>query len=331
MGKKKRSDVSYETTNLAKMVEDLNKFRKLAERRDVVPIKPDMATFEEVIKALPRKEREICEKYWGLIPGTNPHKRGKPKGKALGAHEMVLVSKLGDVIIKLIGVDYIHIYDVEARELFQKIREKINMEGFEGSENEAIKYILIYFIFIADGPNSVCENGSWMLTEKEEEDVSFDFYNFLEIIWEDMLNKLPDNSIHLKVLISVVEMFDCKYVETMKAYVGLPVHRDYVNVELQVPITFKEIRLFKEKLFQRGAWSVTDTLIYQGIDLKKFFSKIGKLRKNRWQDLDSFKSANSREIKTTKGKVTLPTYEIGGLSFTDDLEIMFLSTVGLPV
>lgn len=331
MGKKKRLEVSYEATNLAKMVNDLNKFRKLAERRDVVQIKPDMATFEEVIKGLPRKERELCEKYWGLIPGTNPHKRGKFEGKALGAHERLLVSKLGDVIIKLIGVDYIQLYDEGAKELFQNIVEKINREKFEGSENDALKYLLIYFIFIADGPNSVCENGSWVLSGKEEEDVSFDFYNFLEIIWEEMLSKLPNRSINLAVLISVVEMFDCKYVETMKAYAGLPVHRDYVNLELKVPITFKEIRLFKEEMFQHGAWSVTDTLIYQGIDLKKFFSKIGKLRKNRWQDLDSFKFGNSREIRTTKGKVTLPTYEIGGLSFTDDLEIMFLSTVGLPV
>lgn len=82
MGKKKQEEVRYDRKALVDFGRDLQKFRIPAKGGKIPDLKFNLDGLEELVRELPKKERETVEKFWGLLPGTvayKNHLEGKQK------------------------------------------------------------------------------------------------------------------------------------------------------------------------------------------------------------------------------------------------------------
>jgi hypothetical protein len=231
---------------------------------------------------------------------------------------------------KLTSMENLCKFDMQARKLAQNLLSKMDRNGIEASDMDMIRYLILFLVFFVGGPNMMyeAEGEANQLSETEERISCVDHYTMLQVSWESYIGYFPDNSINMKLLLSAIDMFDCKDVAYMKKYVGLEISKDFQNEVFDPLETFRELRLFKERLFCNGEWKVTTHLILHQatnpIKLTAFEIKLRSLKKNRWKKFDDYRQAN-QVIKTSKGLVILPTYEIGGLMFTDSYEVQFLS------
>ena len=202
---------------------------------------------------------------------------------------------------------------------------KINREGCEDiSDIDLIRYILIFLVFISNGPQMIYEDNNELDVEKEEEG-GFDKYALLNYVWEHSYKNLPDASINLKLLIETLGMFDLKDILIMKRYVGLPVPKEFDDSQIPQLDSFKTIREFKERIFAEGSWETTEFLICGGGTLQSqkanFMEEIHKIMMGH--PIYKYKTA-TKEVKLSTGTKTLDAYNIGGLKFTDEYECMAL-------
>ena len=329
MAKKKRQVEQYDSAALTYLGAQLKASRKEIEEGSLIKLNISLTKLEEAVKMLPKKEREILEKYWGLIPGTPVRAHDKKFQEAISkdASKMLMAKSAFRAMMTLSSLDYVCIYDAGASVLIDNIAGKVDKRGVEMSNLDIVKYLVIFLVFIADGPKMIYEEQLEGLTDEQEKIAGFDLYTFMQITWNAIIKDMEDESINLNLFLKMLDMFDCKDVAYMKKYVGLPLHPDYQRVELEPLESFFEIRNFKEKMFPYGAWDVTSALIfYQGIQevkLDKFAKKISGLKRSNWAKLEDYKGA-SKGIMTSKGIVELPTYKIGGMDFTDTYEVQFL-------
>ena len=329
MAKKKRQAEQYDSAALTYLGVRIKNSRKEIEEGALIKLNINLTKLEEAVKMLPKKEREALEKYWGLIPGTpiRAHDKKFQEGISKDASKMLMAKSAFQALMTLSSLDYVCIYDAGARELIDQVAGKVDKGGMEMSNMDIVKYLIIFLVFILDGPKMIYEEQLQMLTDEQEKIAGFDLYTFMQITWNAIIKDMEDESINLKLLMQMLDMFECREVAYMKRYVGLPLHPDYQKAEFEPLESFSEIRNFKEKMFPYGAWDVTSSLIfYQGIKkvkLEKFAKKVPGLKRSNWATLEDYKG-ESKGIMTSKGVVELPTYKIGGMDFTDTYEVQFL-------
>lgn len=326
MGRKVKN-VDYDMQTLGEFAVRLNKARRPMKKGGVADLKIDLDKLGQTIRKLPKKERELVERYWGLIPGTpvlakSAIARSK-KDEAF--HNMMAAT--ASAMDKLLSIEYLRFYDEEAEELVQNLYKKMNKKGIEDmSEINAIKYFLIFLIFIVGGERMIYEEDDMCLNLKEEQIGKFDNYTLLKVTWRETARRLDDESINMKLLVDAIDMFDLKDVIAMKRYVGLPIPKEFEDIPAKQMESFMDVRLFKEKVFQYGAWDVTSILIYsqciQKIDMSVFEKNLSLLRAD-WKNLEKFRTGEAIII-TTEGEKTVDFYEFGELHFTDIYEVMFL-------
>ena len=268
------------------------------------------------------------------IPG-NPIGMGMPKRyepeapKKLDVASLKMLDSVNEIKNKFYTLESLYRYDRTVHELIDNIARKINKTGSEDvSDLEAVKYLLILVVFIAGGPRLVFERLDSVINLKEEEDKHFDEYATLEAIWDETTHLLPDHSIRLRLLMNAIEMFDRKDVVAMKRYARLPIDPDERSMETIPLRSVKSCRLFKEHLFPDGPWDVTTILIYgepkkRPIGMKKFMEHFGQFSRD-WNAVEKYRKEEPGTIWTSQGEKKVPVYEIGGRTFTDVYEIMFL-------
>ena len=160
-----------------------------------------------------------------------------------------------------------------------------------------------------------------------EEDVgNYDMYTLLQATWESSISLMEEKNINMILLKEVVEMFDISDVISMKQHVGLPIGRQNVYIQTADLETFARIRKFKENLFSKGEWTVTEKLVYDSftskLNLKPLSDAMKHLRNN---DTEKYRCEDRAiEIEVSTGKKELVLYKIGSLRFTDPYEMLAL-------
>lgn len=326
MGKKRKVE-AYDRKAIANLSLKISQMRKPIPEGDIPDLKINLDKLEETIKNLPKKDREVLEKFWGLIPGTVNHgaQVNSRKGNDVAYHNML--NGATDVMRKLLQFEYLRLYEENVDKIVKGLVTKIDKTGAEEvSDIDAIKYVLILIIFIASGPRLVFEELDYEIDLKSESEGHFDEYALLETTWSATASTLPDYSISLKVLIDAVDMFNVKDVVTMKRYIRLPISKELEEIETPHIESFKEIRLFKEKLFPNGSWEVSTFFIYGSMDgkpdLTKFAEHFEEFRAD-WKNVEKYRT-EPVSVVTSEGEQILDCYTIEGWEFTDIYEIMFL-------
>lgn len=326
MGKKRKS-VAYDEKAMENLAVYINRARQPLKDVSIPRLRIDMKALEDTVKGLPKKEKEVMEKFWGLIPGTPIRANNVLQriGKDMSLKNMM--DEAYEIVRKLISVEYLYLYDMGVRKLVENIMTKIDKRNCEDiSDIDAIKYFIIFLVFLSGGHQMVYEtDGSRPMTEEEENKGCFDKYALLKATWDCTTKNLPDHSISLKLIILFLEMLDIKDVITMRRYVFLPIDREYEDMETDPIGTFKQLRLFKEKIFHSGPWNMAFLLIYgnnvEKAELEKLGKHFGEFRSD-WNNLNKYRKDDA-VITTSKGEVTLPLYRVEEFEFTDSYEVMF--------
>lgn len=327
MGKKTRQ-VAYDKNALLNLANHIKRARQPLKENGIPELKIDLGGLETVIKELPKKEREVTEKVWGLIPGTVIQAKNVAARIQKDIAFKDMLERAYKIIEKLFSMEYLIQYDLEARKVAENFYRKFDKTGCEElTDVDALKYFLIFLVFLAGGPKMIYESEQLpQVTEEEEKVGYFDQYSLLTATWNGSAMDFPDKSIRIKLIILFLEMLDFKDVLSMKQYVGLPIEKEYENWPTESVIRFREIRQLKEKIFPSGSWETSEMFIYgHNVDKKqieKFCSHFSNFRKD-WTTVNPFRKGED-SFKVRGKTIKLPRYEIEGFYFNDIYEIMFL-------
>lgn len=315
--------MNYDPQNLKVLAEYMENARKPLTNGKIPNIHIDLEKLESTIKALSKKERETLEKFWGLNPGTINHSQSM-KGLGQVAYNNMF-TEVKKILQKIISLEYLKEYDCNVAELVGNMAKKICKDSLDISDIDAVKYLNVLFIMLDNGPQMPFDDEEKIDSDLDAE-ASFDDYAMTCEIWRVIKDRLPDNSINLKLLIEAIEMFDIPDIMAIKKFANIPLNRiDEKDFEDESRLeTLQDIRKFKERIFPYGSWDVTLRLIIgKKINLEGFANALSLFRQD-WANILNFKTGKSKTIMTSEGERKLDIYEIGGLEFTDPYEVMFL-------
>lgn len=332
MGKQRTK--AYELEALENLGVTLAKASPPIGENEFPPIKANSDGLEKAIRMLPKKDRENVEKFWGLTGGTNHSKKvGLFTSKDIAYQEMF--NKAIKSMRKLYSISFLDMYDDNLKFFIYRLSRKVkNNAIYDISNLEVIKYIVMFFIFIWNGPRMSYEDDSMSIDSEDYGDSTCDEYAMLKDACL-ILDNYPEGSFNLQLLISFIEMLDYQDMLVLKKSMGFDISEDCSKLdgvldgvtlspnEIECVNTFDKIRSFKEKIFGYGAWEVTNNLIVGNtVELQAFMNELNKVHRN-WSKIEEYKAGQKR-IRTSSEIRTLDVYNIGGLEFTDPNEICFL-------
>lgn len=288
---------------------------------------------QKAIMLLPKEHRENIEKFWGLTGGPNHSKRMSCRGvKDMAYFEMM--NKSIKSLEHLRKLDYTSIYDESVYTLINLINQKLNKDGISGvSDLECAKYLLAFFVVVQNGPKMSFEIDLMTVETKVDKLCYLDEYEALHQVCQE-LKDVPDHSINMGLVKSIFDMMDLKDCVAIQKSFGIDFTRHFGPDETEILNafqsdktedihTFGQIRSFKERAFEYGAWDVTYQLIIGSpVELEEFMKKIEILHRD-WSKISDFKTSQ-KNLRTSSSTRTLDVYSIGGLEFTDPYEVMFL-------
>lgn len=325
----KKRERKYNTLMLRELAKDLNEIRRpIGEDKSLVQIKvEDIYLLEKAIYMLPKKERETLEKMYGLVEGTIAKSKSLRNGhnneRDIALRNQAI--RTYDAMRSLVKVDMLYVYDKCFQDLVANIVTKME-KPVNMTDMEAIKYLLIFFIFIVGGPHMLYEEEAKSVGWNEEDVGNYDMYTLLQATWESSISLMEEKNINMTLLKEVVEMFDISDVISMKRHVGLPIGKQNVYIQTTDLETFARIRKFKENLFSKGEWTVTEKLVYDSFTSKLNLKPLSDAMKYlRNSDTEKYRCEDRAiEIEVSTGKKELVLYKIGSLRFTDPYEMLSL-------
>ena len=351
MGNKKLK--AYDAENLKHLGVCVNRARPEIEGDKETPnIKVNLIGLEKAVKALPKKDRETIERFWGLNGGPNHSKKIGLTQKNDVAYQNMFKEAIQS-FRKLFWVDYVNMYDENFNELVQIILKKVNKDNATKiSDIEVIKYLIGFFILIWNGPKMSFEENLLEIDNDYENEATCDEYAIMKYMYV-ILKAYPDKSVNLKLLIEFFEMLDFQDKLVAKKSVGLEIEYDCrVSCESKAILETKkkmniasvnaqginpnqvetarvctDIRRFKERAFKFGPWARTCELIIGNIiPIEEFMQIIAEIYKKwSWTDeFEKFSTGKKVAIRTSSEVRNLDIYNIGGLEFTDLEEVDFL-------
>jgi len=230
----------------------------------------------------------------------------------------------------LFEIDSLALYCETIQKHIAALAPKFDKQGMQISDLEAIKYLMVYVVFIDNGPKMSFENEP-MKMEKGNDKVAyvFDAYAMLREMSIDLKN-LPDGTIKVKILADLLEYNNFKDWMAMKQNMKIGIDKEdqkcFAGEPLECLRNVGQIRSFKERIFPYGAWVVSSVLLLgdpeNEVQLDSFMEEMNKIHKN-WASIEEYK-VRQETLMTSKEIRTLDVYNIGGLEFTDPDEIRFL-------
>ncbi len=320
MGTKTKCKV-YARDALSNLGQYLEQVRKLGTKK-LFECKISLDGLEKAIHLLDKNDREIIEKFWGLTGGTNHSKKMK-LGNRRDLAYMQMMRKALLSFAQLTKLDFVIMYDESIKDLINYIMPKINKDGMEDiSDFECVKYLVAFFVLIENGPKMSFEEDLMTVETKIDKSCYMDEYEALNELGME-LKEFPEHSISFGLVKSVFDMMDVKDTIAVKQNFGIKFDDLVRPSEIENINTFAQIRAFKERIFQYGAWEVTCNLVLgRDVALQEFAKKFNMLRKD-WSRISEFKTSQ-KTLQTSTETRTLDVYTIGELEFTDPYEIMFL-------
>lgn len=348
MGAKKGKKASaYVPEALETFAKDLARIRIPSKSVNVPKSQVIPEKIPEVLNALSKEDRESIERYWGLTGGVNHSKRmgrHNRKDQALFA----MCKRAVEALKKMSNLELARIYDSSVDKMINLLISKINKDGITYiSDFDSVKYLMVYFIVIENGPKLSLEHDPMIAETDIDEDHYIDEYEALKELCEQLEGE-PDKFINLSLIKNLLEAIGFKNEITIRDNFGIKSPEIFspdeiqmfkslgVNISeitstkvIQEIMTFGSIRAFKESVFKYGAWEVTGQIIQGNTEgLEDFIEELARIYKNRdWVSrIEEFKTGEKKEILISTGTITLDIYRICGLEFTDPCEIDFLRT-----
>lgn len=326
LGKNKRSIISYGAEEVSPIGEMLKRIAEELERKELPPMKLELEGLHKAIQMLPKEKRKKVEAYWGLTGGVDHSQR------KLCYNDIALKNMMQEILDilqdELMTIDYLYLFDKSSRDLINKIMAKVDRNQTQLTNQEAIKYVMAFVVFFINGPKMAFEEDDNQINKIPEEYILHE-YAMIQSIWLDYASELPDKSINLKLLVETVEHFNWKQVVAILDFSKIQVNKEERPTQVETLETLGDVRRFKEKFFPYGAWETTTCLVMEKDQMmsamSEFFKELENLREDFGRIYD-FKSG-TYTIMTTKGTRNLDVYTIGGVSFTDPEEIIFLYSV----
>lgn len=321
MGNKKAKDIDYVVENLEFFGRNLVNVRTSLDRSNC-PYTVKLDYLEKAIKNLPRKDRENIEKFWGLTGGPNHSK------KIAAAKDVAFITMRDAAITsmkKLFKLDYVFMYDEHLKSTVNLLMKKINKNGVQICDLDAIKYLIMFLVILQNGPKMSFEEDPMAIDTDCRDDFTFDEYAVIEGAYREFKD-WPDKCINLQLIKTMLEMLDFKDALAVQKSFEIPIPKEYRSEEIKTVLSFGEVRDFKERVFPFGSWDVSTALIFGNIDgevkLDGFMEALDEVRKD-WSKIADFKTSQ-KKLQTAHELRTLDVYTIGGLEFTDIYEVMFL-------
>lgn len=326
MGKRKVA-MAYNPENLEFLAKHLGQLKYSRSEGGDAAI--NLEGLEIAIKALPRKDRENIERYWGLTGGTNHSK----KLLTLNSKDVAFVRQSEEAVRSLrslFRLDYMYLYDEGLKDMAHVLSRKIDKRGINISDLEAVKYLVTFMVILHNGPKMSFEEDPMSVDTESSEDLTFDEFSVVNGAYEEFKD-FPDESISLKLIQDLLDMLDFYDTLTIKKSFCIEVPQREIparcwNMEVEPIYSFGEIRNFKERIFPYGCWEVTNALILGKMPekgkMQQFMKCLDLIRKD-WSQIASFK-AGQKQLRTPHELRTLDVYNIGGLEFSDIYEVMFL-------
>lgn len=341
MAKKKRKDVPYERNGLQCVANSLQKNKQSLQsyQKDLL----SLDGLEVAIKKMPKDQREIVEKFFGLLPGTINHsikyqawENTFPR-KPLDVSMATLSQKAHDYIMYLYSLDYSVLYDGNLQPIISKLLTKIDRTNISGlTDLEIIKYLLIYLEIICEGPNfysDLTQNYS----DYAEQIMVFDHYLLLRQAWNSFLASISNASFNMALIVEWVQTLNLRDRAKILQSFNLSIPNELVDYVEGSPLhTFSEIRAFKEHLFPDGPWHIFECIVFED-DIQKFdIEALGEMfsliRQNSRDLLQSYKSTyKTDDLLQTPTQKQYPIYRFGSenylYQFTDIDELYSLYTM----
>ena len=271
---------------------------------------------------MPKNDRQNIEKFWGLTGGPNHSKKMRHfDGKDVAYIQMMRQGVAS--AIQLMRLDYVAMYDEALQDLVQFAISKINKDGCEDmSDLDCVKYLVTFLVLVENGPKMSFEKDLMAVETKVDTIYHLDEYKAFSELCEE-LKAFAEKSINLSLIKGLFEMWDLKDCMTVQKSFGIQFYDSIHLDEIETLSTFGQIRAFKERVFEHGAWDVTCELV-MGYDVKldDFMEAIPALHRD-WSKIEDFKTCE-KKLNTSRETRTLNVYSIGGLEFTDPYEVMFL-------
>lgn len=324
---KRRVAVAYDPDNLVFLAKHLGQLKYSRSEGGHAAINVD--GLETAIKALPRKDREKIENYWGLTGGTNHSK----KLVNINSKDVAFIRQSEEAITSLrnlFRLDYMDLYDEDLKNMVYVLNRKMNKRGINISDLDAVKYLVAFMVILQNGPKMSFEDDPMAVDTESSEGLTFDEFSVVKGAYKDFAD-FPDECINLKLIQDFLDMLDFYDTLTIKKSFCIEVPQKEIpvwcwNMEVEPIYSFGEIRNFKERIFQYGCWEVTTELIRGNVPekekMREFMKCLDTIRKD-WSKIASFK-AGQKQLRTPHELRTLDVYNIGGLEFSDIYEVMFL-------
>lgn len=285
----------------------------------------NMEGLQKAIMALPRKDRENIEHFWGLKGGINHSK----KLVSFASKDIAFVRRSNEAVISLrtlFRLDFLYMYDEKLKGMITYIVRKIDKRGIDITDIDAIKYLMAFLVVLQNGPKMSFEATPMSIDTKAREDLTFDEYSIVKSAFKEF-HDIPDQSINLKLICDLLNMLDFKDALTIKKSFGIKIPKNEIcGMEIEPTYTLAQIRNLKERVFSYGCWEVSNELILGNTNvianLGEFMKCLDTIRKD-WSKVTDFK-VGQRQLRTYHELRNLDVYNIGGLEFTDIYEIMFL-------
>lgn len=289
----------------------------------------NMEGLQKAIMALPRKDRENIEHFWGLKGRINHSK----KLVSFASKDIAFVRMSNEAVISLrtlFRLDFLYMYDQNAKAMIDHLGKKISKKGMNVCDLEAIKYLIAFLVILQNGPKMPFEEDPMELDTESKPEYTIDEYCIINEMYQTLC-AIPEQSINLKLIHNLLDMLDFKDVLAIKKSFCIEVPKDeipdeYRNVEIEPIYTFAQVRNFKERVFPYGCWKVASELIFGDTEviakLEEFMKCLDIIRKD-WSKVVDFK-VGQRQLRVSHELRTLDVYNIGGLEFTDIYEVMFL-------
>lgn len=320
MGKKVTQ--AYVLENLEYLAKSLVHIRDSRNKGGYIAI--NLEGLQKAIMALPRKDRENIERFWGLKGGINHSK----KLMSLTSKDIAFVRMSNEAIMSLrslFRLDFLYMYDNNVIAMINCLGKKINKKGMEVSDLEAIKYLVAFLVILQNGPKMSFEEELMTIDRETNPEYSFDEYTIINETYKKLRN-IPEESINLRLIHDLLDMIDLKDALAIKKSFCIEIPKEYSDLKIEGLYTFAQIRSFKERIFPYGCWNVSEELILGDakaiVKLEGFMKCLDAIRKD-WSKVVDFKVGH-RQLRTSQEIRTLDVYDIGGLEFNDIYEIMFL-------
>lgn len=284
---------------------------------------------KEAINHLQRKDKEKIEKFYGLNGGINHSKKlGVSTSKDIAFKRMF--DEVITVIRRLLRLDYMYMYDADLKKIVSNLLKKINKKDVDISDVEIIKYLLFFLVIFQNGPKMVFEEDDMDVDTEANSEYTFDEYAILQNAYNE-LKDLPDESLNIKLVCHLIDMFDLIDVLSIKKGFGITIPKSQLPEDMDISEikeirTLGQVRKIKERIFQYGSWEFTNEIILGNFEvisnLGEFAEELDQIRKD-WSKITEFK-VGQKQLRTSDGIRTLDIYNIGGFEFTDIYEVMFL-------